>query len=86
MWLCADVVGVRPEDSGPSMVDDEVNAGEGMEGEVTMPVDPAVAALFLRLKKDRKVLPGDGVRGVGAPPDPTRAATCFLLLRVQTRR
>lgn len=68
------------------MVEEAVKAGDGIDGEVTIATDPAVLALFLRLKKDLKVLPGDGVRAEEADGDPTNAATCFRLLRVHVRR
>ena len=57
-----------------------------MDGEVTIAAEPAVFALFLRLKNDLKVLPGDGVRAAEAVGEPARAVACFLLLRVQVKR
>jgi hypothetical protein len=67
------------------MVDEEVSDGEGIEGEATMLLDTAACALFLRLKNDLKVLPGDGERTV-EEGEFTVAATCFLLCRVHVRR
>lgn len=51
-----------------------------------MAAEPAVAALFLRLKKDLNVLPGEGERTEDGDGEATRAATCLRLLRVQVKR
>lgn len=68
------------------MVEEVVKAGDGMEGEGTMAAEPVVAALFLRLKNDLKVLPGEGDRAEDAAGELARAAICFRLFRVQVKR
>ena len=67
-------------------MEDDVRAGDGIDGEVTMPAEPVVCVLFLRLKNDLNVLPGEGESTAEGLGEPTRLATCFLLLRVQVRR
>lgn len=72
---------------GLSMTEEAVSAGDGMEGDCCSRL--CVVVLFLRPKKERKALLGDGERGDAAmvrlsvcTPRPFKAATCFLLLRV----